>query len=40
VERNPANFTPLTPLSFLERAQEVYPGKVAVIHGEDAYTYA
>ena len=32
--RNAANYAPLTPLSFLERAAEVYPAKPAVIHGE------
>jgi fatty-acyl-CoA synthase len=31
--RTEANFTPLTPLSFLERAAEVYPQRAAVIHG-------
>ncbi|MDB5857304.1 MAG: o-succinylbenzoate--CoA ligase [Ramlibacter sp.] len=31
--RNPANFTPLSPLSFLERAADVYPQRTAVIHG-------
>jgi fatty-acyl-CoA synthase len=31
--RTEANFTPLTPLSFLERAAEVYPQRTAVIHG-------
>jgi fatty-acyl-CoA synthase len=31
--RNEANFTPLSPLSFLERAAEVYPQRTAVIHG-------
>jgi fatty-acyl-CoA synthase len=36
---NPANYAPLTPISFLERAAEVYPGKAAVIHGEHACTY-
>ncbi len=39
LDRNAANFAPLTPVSFLERAAEVYPGKVAVIHGEARYTY-
>jgi fatty-acyl-CoA synthase len=32
--RNDANFAALSPLSFIERAAEVYPGKLAVIHGE------
>jgi fatty-acyl-CoA synthase len=31
--RNEANFTPISPLSFLERAADVYPGRTAVIHG-------
>src|SRR5215204_5510652 len=31
--RNEANFTPLSPLSFIERAAEVYPQRTAVIHG-------
>ncbi len=36
----PANFTPLTPLSFLPRAAEVYPERVAVIHGTTRRTWA
>lgn len=31
--RNAANFTPISPLSFLERAAQVYPHRTAVIHG-------
>ena len=31
--------TELTPVSFLERSAYVFPDKVAVIHGERAYTY-
>ena len=38
-ERNKANYAPLTPVDFLRRSAEVYPGKVAVIHGEMSYTY-
>ncbi|HSS28251.1 MAG TPA: AMP-binding protein, partial [Usitatibacter sp.] len=37
---NPANHRPLTPVDFLRRAAEVYPGKVAVIDGERRFTYA
>ena len=33
LERNPANFQPLTPLQFLERAAAVYPDHTAIIHG-------
>jgi fatty-acyl-CoA synthase len=32
--RNAANHVPLSPLSFLSRAAEVYPGRVAVIYGK------
>src|SRR3982750_3235676 len=39
MERNRANYAPLTPVSFLRRAADVYPGKTAVIHGERRYTY-
>ena len=39
LERNAANFTPLSPVSFLRRSAEVYPGKTAVIHGERSFTY-
>src|SRR5262245_34076641 len=31
--RNAANFTALTPLTFLPRAATVYPDKLAVVHG-------
>ena len=39
LDRNAANYTPLTPVSFLARSADVYPDKVAVIHGDHAYTY-
>jgi fatty-acyl-CoA synthase len=38
--RGPANHVALTPVSFLARSAEVYPGKRAVIHGDRAFTYA
>jgi len=37
--RNPANFQPLTPLSFLERAASVFPDRPAIIHGARSSTY-
>jgi fatty-acyl-CoA synthase len=33
LDRNAANYVPLTPVSFLARAADVYPDRVAVIHG-------
>jgi fatty-acyl-CoA synthase len=40
LDRNPANFQPLTPLTFLERAAAVFPGHTAVIHGKLRRSYA
>ncbi len=34
LERNAANYTPLTPVSFLAKAASVYPERTAIIHGE------
>ena len=39
LDRNPANFQPLTPLSFLARAAAVYPDHPAIIHGPRSWTY-
>jgi len=40
LERNPANFQPLTPLTLLERAAAVFPDHLAIIHGLRRYSYA
>jgi fatty-acyl-CoA synthase len=40
LDRNPANFQPLTPLSFLERAAAVFPQRTAIVHGPRRWTYA
>ncbi len=40
LDRNPANFQPLTPLSFLRRAAKVWPGRTAIIHGRQRQTWA
>jgi fatty-acyl-CoA synthase len=37
--KNSANFSALTPLSFLARAAAVYPDKIAVIDGARRFTY-
>jgi fatty-acyl-CoA synthase len=39
LERNSANFTPITPLLFLERSAEIYPNRLAVIHGNLRQTW-
>jgi fatty-acyl-CoA synthase len=40
LEKNPANFQPLTPLTFLARAALVFPDHPAIIHGQRRSTYA
>ncbi len=40
LDKTPANYQPLTPLSFLERSARVYPEHTAVIHGNLRQTYA
>ena len=39
LDRNAANFQPLTPLSFLARAAEVYPDATAIVHGARSWNY-
>jgi fatty-acyl-CoA synthase len=40
LHRTQANYQPLTPLSFLERAARTYPDHLAIIHGARRSTYA
>ena len=40
LDKNPANYAPLTPLSFIERTAYVYPDRVAVIHGRRRYRWS
>ncbi|MEM8698090.1 MAG: acyl-CoA synthetase [Pseudomonadota bacterium] len=40
LDRRPANFQPLTPLSHLARAAGIWPERVAVIHGDLRLSYA
>lgn len=40
LESNPANYTPLSPISYLQRAAFVYPDRVAQIHQDTRYTWA
>jgi len=39
LDRNPANFQPLTPLTFLERAAAVFPDHTAIVHGRLSRSY-
>src|SRR5688572_1572198 len=40
LDRNPANFQPLTPLTLLERAASVFPDRTAIVHGALRRSYA
>jgi fatty-acyl-CoA synthase len=40
LERNTANYTPLSPLSLIARTAYVYPRHLAVVHGHRRYTWA
>ncbi len=40
LDRNPANFVALSPLSFLERSARVYPQRTALIYGGRRQTWA
>ena len=40
LDKNQANFSPLTPLTFIERAAYVYPDKPSVVHGAERYTWS
>jgi fatty-acyl-CoA synthase len=40
LDRNAANYQPLTPITFLERAAKVFPERVAILHGTRGWTYA
>jgi fatty-acyl-CoA synthase len=40
LDRNAANYQPLTPLNFLERAAAVFPNHTAIVHGKRRTSYA
>jgi len=40
LDKNPANYQPLTPLTLLERAASTFPNHTAIIHGALRRTYA
>ncbi|CCG40904.1 acyl-CoA synthetase [Magnetospirillum molischianum] len=39
LDKNPANFVPLSPLGFLERAASVFPDRISVIHDQRRFTW-
>jgi fatty-acyl-CoA synthase len=39
LDKNAANYVPLTPIGFLVRSASVYPNRLAVVHGERRYSW-
>ncbi len=39
LDRREANYQPLTPINYLERAAKVFPGHLAIVHGAQRTTY-
>ncbi|MBV8573586.1 MAG: AMP-binding protein, partial [Acetobacteraceae bacterium] len=39
LDKNQANYTPLTPITFLDRAAYVYPNRTSVVHGASRWTW-
>ena len=39
LDQNEANFTVLSPVSFLRRAAQIYPQKIALVHGDRTLTW-
>ncbi len=39
LDKNKANYVPLTPLTFLKRAREIYPNYEAIIYEDRKYTW-
>ena len=39
LDRNPANYVPLSPLAFIARAASIYPDRLAVVHGTRRYSW-
>ena len=40
LDQTPANYVPLTPLTWIERAAAIYPETEAIVHGARKYTWS
>jgi fatty-acyl-CoA synthase len=40
LDKNDANFTSLSPISFLQRTAEIYPNRKSIVHGHREYTWS
>ncbi len=39
LDKTPANYVPLSPLTFIERAAAVFPNRTSLVHGDRRYTW-
>jgi fatty-acyl-CoA synthase len=39
LDKNPANYVPLSPIGFLRRSAAIYPRRISVIHGDRRHTW-
>ena len=39
LDKNNANYVPLTPITFIERTKDIYPNYEAIIYGNRSYTW-
>ncbi len=39
LDQTPANYQPLTPVTYLERSAKIFPDRIAIIHGEQQINY-
>ena len=39
LDKNNANYVPLSPLSFLERTKDIYPNYEAIVYESRSYTW-
>ena len=40
LEKNPANYVPLSPISFLDRTAAIYPHRTAVVYNDRSYSWS
>jgi len=40
LDKNAANYVPLSPLSFIKRTALVYPTKTSIVYGERKYNWS
>jgi len=39
LDKNKANYVPLTPISFIERTKDIYPNYEAIVYKKRSYTW-